>query len=409
MSYSRGEQALDELLLRSHLAGAHDLPGLFERHGDALGVTDVRAYLADLQQLRLTPLGDGGHGSIRVDGTLGGRAFQLVEPVPQELDDGGLRLWLPLLDGTERLGVLALTLPDGAALHADGGALGKRLRTFASIAAELVMSKTQYGDSIVRLRRSEEMGLAAEMQWDLLPPLTFADGAVVVAGGLEPAYSVAGDTLDYAVDEGIARIGVFDGMGHGLRSAQLAALTVAAYRNRRRAGDDVVTTARFIDTTLDDAFEGSGFSTGVLAELDTRTGELRWVNAGHPDPLLLREGRLVRALESPRALPLGLNQAITGEQAFPVSHEVLQPNDFLLFYTDGVTEARADTGEYFGVERLVELVTRNLAAGLPAPETVRRLIHTLLEHQAARLEDDATLALVQWRPDDPERLLPDTP
>ena len=64
------------------------------------------------------------------------------------------------------------------------------------------MTKTLYGDTIVRLRRRAEMGLAAEMQWSLLPPLTFACPQLSVAGVLEPAYEVAGDTFDYAVDLG---------------------------------------------------------------------------------------------------------------------------------------------------------------------------------------------------------------
>lgn len=422
MPYSSGERALDDLLQAAHLAGAHDLPELLAAHGAAVGVTDVRVHLADLQQGVLVPLPDrpqpdgtsprhGEPDALRVDGTLGGRAFQQIEVVLQELEPParGVRVWQPLLDGTERLGVLAVTVDDPAALDAEEGALRLRLRRFASVASELIMSKTMYGDTLVRLRRTRPMGLAAEMQWGLLPPLTFSDRSVVVAGGLEPAYQVAGDSLDYAVDEGIARVAVFDGMGHGLDSAQLAVLTVSAYRNQRRLGADLLTTARFVDDAVAQGAREGGFSTGLLAELDTATGELRWVNAGHPDPLLLREGRLVRVLETPHALPFGLNEAITGSQDFVVGSEMLQPDDLVLLHTDGVVEARSADGEYFGADRLVDLVTRNLAAGLPAPETVRRLVRSLLEHQDARLEDDATLALLQWRPTAPERLAPPTP
>jgi hypothetical protein len=422
MPYSTGERAIDELLQAAHLAGAHDLPALLADHGAALGVTDVRVHLADLQQGLLVPLPgrprpdgtdphDGGPEALRVDGSLAGRAFQHVEAVHQELEPpaAGVRVWQPLLDGTERLGVLAVTIPDPAALDVEDGALRLRLRRFASVAAELVMSKTMYGDTLVRLRRTRPMGLAAEIQWGLLPPLTFSDRSVVVAGGLEPAYEVAGDSLDYAVDAGVARVALFDGMGHGLDSARLAVLTVSAYRNQRRLGADLLTTARFVDEAVEGVAREGGFSTGLMVELDTASGELRWVNAGHPDPLLLREGRLVRELETPHALPFGLNAAMTGRRDFVVGCEALQPGDFVLLHTDGVVEARSATGEYFGTDRLVELVTRNLAAGLPAPETVRRLVRALLDHQDAHLDDDATLALLQWRPDDPERLAPPTP
>jgi serine phosphatase RsbU (regulator of sigma subunit) len=74
----------------------------------------------------------------------------------------------------------------------------------------------------------------------------------------------------------------------------------------------------------------------------------------------------------------------------------VQPGDRLLIYTDGAIEARSPEGEFFGQERLVDPVTRNLAAGLPAPETMRRVVHALLDHHAGDLDDDATLLLVEW-------------
>ncbi len=236
------------------------------------------------------------------------------------------------------------------------GLLGVRLRRFATLVAELIMTKTMYGDTIVRLRRQSGMGLAAEMQWSLLPPLTFACQEVTIAAALEPAYEVAGDTVDYAVDAGWARVAVLDGMGHGLRSAQLATLAVAAYRNARRADRSLIDTAALIHDALVDAFGGTAFATAVLAELDTDTGMLTWVNAGHPPPLLLRQGKLVRSLHSRPALPLGL--VVTGRPpaTVAVGREQLQPNDRVLFYTDGVTEARSPTGAFFGEQALIDLL-----------------------------------------------------
>jgi len=83
------------------------------------------------------------------------------------------------------------------------------------------------------------------MQWSLLPPLTFACHEVTVGAALESAYEVAGDTVDYAVDPGWARVAVLDGMGHGLQAAQLASLAVAAYRNARRSDRRLTETAQF--------------------------------------------------------------------------------------------------------------------------------------------------------------------
>jgi hypothetical protein len=398
------ERAVDALLEDAHLAAPHQIAALVTRHAAALGADDALVYLVDLQQRVLVPfLDSGGPGVGRqveplgVDATLPGRAFQHVEVLTQDAADGRIRVWLPLLDGIERLGVLGLTVDAAVAAEIASGLVGVRLRRFATLVAELIMTKTMYGDTIVRLRRQAGMGLAAEMQWSLLPPLTFACHQVTVAAALEPAYEVAGDTVDYAVDAGWARVAVLDGMGHGLRSAQLATVAVAAYRSARRAGRSLTDTAAFIHDALIEAFGGTAFATAVLAELDTDTGMLSWVNAGHPAPLLLREGRLVRSLQIRPMLPFGL--VVTGRPASTVNvgREQLQPDDRILLYTDGVTEARSPAGAFFGDQALVDLLERNLAAGLPAQETMRRVVRALLDHQQGQLTDDATLLMLEWR------------
>ena len=402
---SAGERLVDGLLADAHLAAPHELPGLLARHSADLGVTDAVAYVVDLQQSVLVPfLGSEGAGVgqhvdvLGVDSTVAGRAYQLVEVLTQDLLGGGTRVWIPLLDGTERLGVLGVTVADLRAIEADGGLLAKRLRRLASLAGELFMTKTFYGDTLVRLRRRSTMGLAAEMQWSVLPPLTFACSRVTVASALEPAYEVAGDSVDYAVEAGCARFAVFDGMGHGLQSAQLSVLAIAAYRNARRADRSLSDTAEGIDAAVTSVFGGEAFTTGVLAELDTDTGMLEWVNAGHPDPLLLRAGRLVKALHLEPTLPFGLRDVLGGAGERPaIGREQLEPGDRVLFYTDGTVEARSPAGEPFGSQRLVDLLGRNLAGGLPAPETMRRVVRALLEHQQGQLDDDATLLLAEWR------------
>jgi serine phosphatase RsbU (regulator of sigma subunit) len=204
-------------------------------------------------------------------------------------------------------------------------------------------------------------------------------------------------------------------MGHGLRSAQLAVLAVAAYRNARRTDRSLTKTAQAVDDALLAGFAGDGFTTAVLAELHTDTGRLEWINAGHPEPLLLRDGRLVKTLHAEPAPPLGLglNPPTSGptdpDDTFAVGAEHLQPGDRVLFYTDGVTEARSPEGELFGVERLVDLLIRNLASALPAPETMRRVVRTLLAHQQGQLSDDATMLLLEWRSGTEDALRPTTP
>jgi serine/threonine protein phosphatase PrpC len=398
------ERASDHLIDVSHVAGPDELPSMVADAAALFDGQDTTIYVADLQQRVLVPFQTAGQRRhdefphvLGIDATVAGRAFQQMQRLTQAAstrsDGDRVRVWQPLIDGTERLGVMGLTVP-AAALRDDVGM--RRLERFTSVVAELVVTKTMYGDSIVRLRRTSEMTLAAEVQWSLLPPLTFANHSVTIAGGLEPAYEVAGDSLDYAVDADVARFAVFDGMGHGIVSAQLISLVVAAYRNARRAGQSLSETATHIESAVNDVFRVESFATGLLCELDTTRGLLTWISAGHHEPLLLREGRLVRALEVEPLLPMGLNQQLSRTAPARVGTQQLQPGDMLLLYTDGVIEARSPDGEFFGQDRLVDLISRNLAAGLPAPETLRRVVHALLDHQAGDLDDDATLLLVEW-------------
>jgi serine phosphatase RsbU (regulator of sigma subunit) len=79
-----------------------------------------------------------------------------------------------------------------------------------------------------------------------------------------------------------------------------------------------------------------------------------------------------------------------------VTEEALQPGDHLLLYTDGVVEARSESGEFFGLDRLAGFLTRALADRYPPAETMRRLIRAILEHQHEQLQDDATAVNVYW-------------
>lgn len=391
---------IDAIIGESHRAAPFELGPLVSRHSEAAGLHAVVLYLADLQRITLLPLPDG-HDAQRpelaIDATLAGRAYQHLTALDQEASEadpaaapGSRRLWLPMVSGSERVGVMAVTLTDDQLADE---ALVSWVYRLASLAAELVMSKQLYGDEIVRLRRTRDMDVAAEMQWGLLPPLSFDGRVVTVSGALEPAYEVAGDSLDYAVEPEVAHVAVFDAMGHGLESALMVSLAVNAYRRGRRSGETLTDNVLSIEAALSSIFGTDRFVTGVFGELDTGTGAFSWINAGHHPPLLLRAGKLVKSLEASPRWPLGLG---IGDGGFVPAVEQLEPGDHLLLFTDGVVEARSPQGDFFGLERLADIVLRQLAGGLAGPETMRRVVRALLEHQQGRLQDDASLMLVEW-------------
>ncbi|HEY0534332.1 MAG TPA: PP2C family protein-serine/threonine phosphatase, partial [Actinoplanes sp.] len=130
-------------------------------------------------------------------------------------------------------------------------------------------------------------------------------------------------------------------------------------------------------------------------------GMLRYANAGHPAPLLLRSGHVVHELSKGRRLPLGL-----GGPPDEIAEHRMEPGDRLLLYTDGITEARDPAGELFGIRRLADHAERHAAAGLPASETLRRLAQAVAGHQDGPARDDATLLLAEWSPTAARRAVP---
>jgi hypothetical protein len=387
----------------SHLATADDLPALIDGVLSPVGMS-AELYLVDLGQRELHPVRPQDGPGLSVDATLAGRAFARVEIVVVAAQSEPSRVWLPVLDGTERLGALRITLPAGADPY--DKALRGNCWTLAGQIAHLVLSKQLYSDLFHRVRRGKPLSVATELLWQLLPPKVFATDRVVIAAAMEPYDQVGGDGFDYAVDDGRASVAIFDAVGHDLHAGLTTSMALAATRNARRGGAGLIEAAELADRTIADHRPAGSMSyaTAFLAHLDLGTGELHYLNAGHPPPAVLRDGRVVRLLDTVSRTPLGLGD-LQGREPV-VLHEQLQPGDRVLFYTDGVTEARSLQGEEFGLQRLADLTERHEAAGLPAPETLRRVVRAVLDHQDGRLQDDATLLMLEWTTTNQDTLLP---
>ncbi|GGP64811.1 PP2C family protein-serine/threonine phosphatase [Saccharothrix coeruleofusca] len=387
---------------QSHLATAEDVPRILDEATALVGAS-VELYLVDLGQRELHPVRRAAGPPLSIEATLAGRAFTRMEIITA-VEAAVAHLWVPVLDGTERLGVAQIALPEG------GDPADQRLRercwALAGVIAHLVLSKELYSDLFHRVRRTRPLSVASELLWQLLPPKVFASERVVIAAAMEPYDHVGGDGFDYAVDDGHAYVAIFDAMGHDLQAGLTTSIALAATRNARRGGADLVAAAELADDTIAAHRQADTFAyaTAFLARLDLATGELVYLNAGHLPPVVLRDGRVVRQLDGRGRTPLGLGRFQTTEPL--VHHEQLQPGDRVLFYSDGVTEARSPQGEFFGLERLVDLTERHEQAGLPAPETLRRVVHAVLEHQRGRLQDDATLLVLEWTTTEQATLLP---
>jgi phosphoserine phosphatase RsbU/P len=382
-----GERLLGTLIDRAHEMPPQLIAPLVAEVIAVIGGRDVTVLLQDYDQLTLVPLPGRGllvEEPVPIDGSLAGRAFLGDEPIEQAVADGA-RLFIPLLDGTDRVGVLAFT-SDRWDAH------DRRLaRRFAGLLADVLVTKGMYTDRFFQARRRQSMSLTAEMQWTLLPPLIMTTPQVAVAGILEPAYSVAGDSFDYALNGDALHVAIIDAMGHGLDAAVMATVAIAAYRHARRDDVELPDLYAAMDRAITEQFDEEHFATVQMAHLDVVSGRLLWVNAGHPHPLLLR-GAVVRVLDSPTTLPIGFGGADP-----EVNEETLEPGDRVLFFTDGITEQHLSGGELFGESRLIEALEHVAHDGGSVAETVRRLSHALKRARGGDTDDDATLFLLEWR------------
>ncbi|GAA4987264.1 PP2C family protein-serine/threonine phosphatase [Yinghuangia aomiensis] len=383
-----GERLLGLLLDRAHELPPHLVAPLVAEEITHMGGRDVAILLQDYEQLALVPLP--GRRLVAaapqpIDGTPAGRAFldaKVVE-VPQP---DGVRIYLPLLEGTDQVGVMAVTWD-----RVDDNDR-RLLRRLAGLVADILVTKNSYTDIFTLARRRAPMSVASEIQWSLLPPLRMSVPQVELAGVLEPAYEVAGDSFDYALNDDVLHLAVIDAMGHGLDAAVMATAAIGAYRHARRAFVGLAEIYGYMDTVIAEQFSPEQFVTAQMMRLNVTTGRLDWVNAGHPPPLLIRDGAVVRQLTVETTLPVGF-----GGHDPVVTTLTLRPGDRLLCFTDGLIEEHSAGGDEFGLDQLIDNVFEVEQRRHGVRTTVRELSQALKRARGGITSDDATILLVEWR------------
>ncbi|MDY7105753.1 MAG: PP2C family protein-serine/threonine phosphatase [Actinomycetota bacterium] len=340
-----------------------------------LGLAGTRLLLLDHSESQLRDLETG----VPVTPTAAERVALLDG---RSIDHAALGHLVPLRSADQTIGALALERPPGPDAADDIVALA------ALLGRHLDGSRTT-SDAVEAVRRRRQMSVAAEMQWAMLPARATSSSACRLAGLLEPAYEIAGDAFDHAVSDAVADVAILDAMGHGQSATLCVTLAVAALRNARREGGDLVEQAASVNRSLWEEFGGTRFVTAALLRI---TGDgVEAVNAGHPSMWRVR-GSEARSLELPADLPLGLEPTSS-----PRRHVVdAEAGDRLVLLTDGVTDARPDTGGAWGEHRLATTLAE--LADQPPVLAVRALVDRVIDHRAAPLADDATVVCVDLGP-----------
>jgi serine phosphatase RsbU (regulator of sigma subunit) len=292
------------------------------------------------------------------------------------------RVLAPVTERGEAIGLLEFLLP----AQPDAEAI-EDIAQLAHLLAFVVIANRRHTDLYEWGQRTRPLSLSAEIQHRLLPgPQTCEAGAFTLAGWLEPASGIAGDTFDFSLARDLLHISLTDAMGHGVAAALSATLCVGSLRNTRNEGASLLEQVASANLALAEHAAGSGledFVTGLVGRLDLRTGSVELVNAGHASPYLAR-GSDVTVVELPVDFPFGL----FADTTYRSTDLVLQPGDRLLLVTDGMLERNAA-----GVD-LAQAIAETRT--LHPREAVRVLADLVLDVTGDDLADDATVLCVDW-------------
>jgi serine phosphatase RsbU (regulator of sigma subunit) len=292
------------------------------------------------------------------------------------------RVLAPVTERGEVIGLLELFVAEEPQSEAV-----EDIARLAHVLAFVVIANRRHTDLYEWGQRTRPISLSAEIQHGLLPgPQTCEAGAFTLAGWLEPAATIAGDTLDFSLARDALHLSITDAMGHGVAAALNATLCVGSLRNSRNEAATLLEQVTLANKALaEHAANGAleDFVTGLVGRLDLRSGSMELVNAGHVAPYLAR-GSEVTALALPAELPLGLFP----DTAYRGSSLGLEPGDRLVLVTDGMLERKAAGMDLPGAIRD--------SRSLHPREAVRAMADRALDVTGKALRDDATVLCLDW-------------
>lgn len=325
-----------------------------------------------------------------------GQVWQSDRPaiVTDYPDDVGYSsiLYAPLKTQAHVLGGIVLGRARGQAIFTASDE--KLLMALARQAAIAVENARLHQAVLVKERLEHELQLARDVQASLIPSQTPKIPGWEFAAYWNPAREVAGDFYDFIVkvgEQGLHHgIVIADVSDKGMHAALFMALTRSVLRAATTAGQSPAASVTQSNHLLCADSTGGMFVTLFYAQLDPAKNEMTYVNAGHNPPFLFRAEDHVIAQLDRTGIMLGFDKQMRFEQRVAQ----FRPGDFIVFYTDGVTEAFNSADEQFGEDRLLQLI-RDGATQSPA-ELLQTLRRTLIDFIGDRAQsDDITIVIAK--------------
>ena len=240
-----------------------------------------------------------------------------------------------------------------------------------------------------RQKIETEINIARGIQESILPKITsaFASGEFQLGAKLLPAEKVAGDFYDFFFANGKLILCIADISGKGIYAAFFMAMTKILIKNlclQYSSPEKVLFEA---NRTLAEGNQMNMFATVFLCFFDLETGVLKFSNAGHEDVLLIRNDKFVNKIGRQEKPPVGL----FADSEYIVETIKITDDDMLVFYTDGITEARSSGGKFFGVNNLKEVLMENKT--FSPQDLCNLLIAKTSSFEGGKLFDDMTVMI----------------
>lgn len=268
------------------------------------------------------------------------------------------------------------------------------LSAIASIAAIAVENARLYQMAVEKGRMQRELQLAREMQSGFLPQEIPQIPGWDFAARWLPAREVAGDYFDFIpVGQDALGLVIADVTDKGAPAAMFMIFSNSIIRGSVHPSMEPAESIRNSNRLICDKSPDAMFVSLVYAQLNIHTGVVTWVNAGHNAPIYYNSSE-------DRFHPLrrsGMVLGIDPEAEYEQHTLTLQQGDFLLLYTDGVTDAINAQSKEFGQARLEQMVFEHRQAS--AGEIVRRIENAVAQHSGESTPfDDITIVLVKRNP-----------
>jgi serine phosphatase RsbU (regulator of sigma subunit) len=248
---------------------------------------------------------------------------------------------------------------------------------------------------------NRELGIANRIQTAMLPPPMPANDFVDIVGSQVPAKQVGGDFYDYFIRDGKLFFNIGDVCGKGIPAALIMSMTQAVFRTVASKEDNPAQIVHDMNVMASRGNTTGMFATLFVGVLDLATGRLRYSNAGHEKPIIVK-GRKMRYLDVVANVPIGIDE----DRVFNPQESDIDTDDIILLYTDGLTEAMNAGEELFGLKRVEKTITGEGDSAenrdLPSFDKSQQLLDTMSRAvsgfvNGAEQSDDLTMLVIKFK------------